>query len=141
MYLNVLQNRKKKVLSIQIKCSFTQTLKRNLLYVKKKNPHEISEFASTLVLLFMNILRRYQNTSSQTKANMYDFSHLKESYAYIGPLLRRWFKHWCFPLNIWSIVSSADIWRVALSPGTPASHQNRKWLFLRHLSESGKFFE
>lgn len=80
----------KKVLSIQIKCSFTQTLKRNLLYVKKKkNPHEISEFASTLVLLFMNILRRYQNTSSQTKANMYDFSHLKESYAYIGPLLRR----------------------------------------------------
>lgn len=28
----------KKVLSIQIKCSFTQTLKRNLLYVKKKKP-------------------------------------------------------------------------------------------------------
>lgn len=69
------------------------------------------------------------------------FSHLEESYAYIEPLLRRWFKHWCFPLNIWSIVSSADIWRVALSLGTPAKHQNRKWLFLRHLSESGKFFE
>lgn len=68
-----LTKKKKKVLSIQIKCSFTQTLKRKLLYVKKKNPHEISEFASTLVLLFMNILRRYQNTSSQTKANMNDF--------------------------------------------------------------------
>lgn len=89
MYLNVLQNRKKGIVYSNKMQFHTNVKEKPPLCKKKKNPHEISEFASTLVLLFMNILRRYQNTSSQTKANMYDFSHLKESYAYIGPLLRR----------------------------------------------------
>lgn len=65
--------KEKKGIVYSNKMQFHTNVKKKTPLCKKKNPHEISEFASTLVLLFMNILRRYQNTSSQTKANMNDF--------------------------------------------------------------------